>query len=80
MLDILRSKSRSVLTYVLFGIIIVVFVVSFGPGSQGCQVEGLSASSAVEVDGYVVAPADYEEAYGNLFRTSPTSLGCETWP
>jgi peptidyl-prolyl cis-trans isomerase D len=75
MLDILRAKSRSVLTYVLFGIIIVVFVVSFGPGSQGCQVEGLSASSAVEVDGYVVAPADYEEAYGNLFRTYQARVG-----
>jgi peptidyl-prolyl cis-trans isomerase D len=75
MLDILRSKSRSVLTYVLFGIIIVVFVVSFGPGSQGCQVEGLSASSAVEIDGYVVTPADYEEAYGNLFRTYQARMG-----
>ena len=75
MLDILRAKSRSVLTYVLFGIIIVVFVVSFGPGSQGCQVEGLSANSAVEIDGYVVAPADYEEAYGNLFRTYQARMG-----
>ena len=75
MLDILRSKSRSVLTYVLFGIIIVVFVVSFGPGSQGCQVEGLSAHSAVEVDGYVVTPADYDEAYGNLFRTYQARMG-----
>ena len=75
MLDILRSKSRSVLTYVLFGIIIVVFIVSFGPGSQGCQVEGLSAHSAVEIDGYVVAPADYEEAYGNLFRTYQARMG-----
>jgi peptidyl-prolyl cis-trans isomerase D len=75
MLDILRSKSRSVLTYVLFGIIIVVFVVSFGPGSQGCQVEGLSQTSAVEVDGYVVAPADYEEAYGNLFRNYQARMG-----
>ncbi len=75
MLDILRSKSRSVLTYVLFGIIIVVFVVSFGPGSQGCQVDTLSAHSAVEVDGYVVTPADYEEAYGNLFRTYQARMG-----
>lgn len=75
MLDILRSKSRSVLTYILFGIIIVVFVVSFGPGSQGCQVEGLSANSAVEIDGYVVAPADYEETYGNLFRNYQARMG-----
>jgi peptidyl-prolyl cis-trans isomerase D len=75
MLDILRQKSRSVLTYVLFGIIIVVFIVSFGPGSQGCQVDTLSAHSAVEVDGYVVTPADYEEAYGNLFRTYQGRMG-----
>jgi peptidyl-prolyl cis-trans isomerase D len=75
MLDILRSKSRSILTYVLFGIIIVVFVVSFGPGSQGCQVEGLAQTSAVEIDGYVVTPADYEEAYGNLFRTYQARMG-----
>jgi peptidyl-prolyl cis-trans isomerase D len=75
MLDILRSKSRSVLTYVLFGIIIVVFIVSFGPGSQGCQAEGISSSSAVEIDGYVVSPADYEEAYGNLFRTYQARMG-----
>ncbi len=75
MLDILRQKSRSVLTYVLFGIIIVVFIVSFGPGSQGCQVESMSAHSAVEVDGYVVTPADYEEAYGNLYRTYQARVG-----
>ena len=75
MLDILRQKSRSALTYVLFGIIIVVFVVSFGPGSQGCQVDTLSAHSAVEVDGYVVTPADYEDAYGNLFRTYQARMG-----
>ena len=75
MLDILRQKSRSVLTYVLFGIIIVVFVVSFGPGSQGCQVDSLSAHSAVEIDGYVVTPAEYEDAYGNLFRSYQARMG-----
>jgi peptidyl-prolyl cis-trans isomerase D len=75
MLDVLRSKSRSVLTYVLFGIIIIVFVVSFGPGSQGCQVTGLSANSAVEVDGYVVTPADYEQHYAQLVRTYQSRVG-----
>jgi peptidyl-prolyl cis-trans isomerase D len=75
MLDVLRSKSRSVLTYVLFGIIIIVFVVSFGPGSQGCQVQGLSATSAVEVDGYVVTPADYEQHYAQLVRTYQSRVG-----
>ena len=75
MLDILRSKSRSVLTYVLFGIIIV-FIISFGPGSQGCKTEGLSqASYAVEVDGTVVSPAEFEQAYAQLFRTYQTRVG-----
>jgi len=75
MLDILRSKSRSVLTYILFGIIILVFVISFGPGSQGCQVEGLSHSYAVEVDGYVVTPADFEQHYSQLFRAYQARVG-----
>jgi peptidyl-prolyl cis-trans isomerase D len=75
MLDVLRSKSRSVLTYILFGIIIIVFVVSFGPGSQGCQVTGLSSSTAVEIDGYVVTPADYEQHYAQLLRTYQSRVG-----
>jgi len=75
MLDILRSKSRSVLTYILFGIIIVVFVVSFGPGSQGCQILGASPTYAVEVDGYVVEPEDYEQHYNQLFRTYQARVG-----
>ena len=77
MLDILRSKSRSVLTYVLFGIIIVVFIISFGPGSQGCKTEGVSSSAsyAVEVDGTVVSPADFEQHYAQLFRSYQARVG-----
>jgi len=75
MLDILRSKSRSVLTYVLFGIIIIVFVVSFGPGSQGCQVTSLAQTTAVEVDGYVVSADDYEQHYAQLFRNYQARVG-----
>jgi peptidyl-prolyl cis-trans isomerase D len=75
MLDILRSKSRSVLTYVLFGIIIVVFVVSFGPGSQGCQVTSPSESYAVQVNGQGVEIQDYEQAYSQLYRTYQARMG-----
>jgi peptidyl-prolyl cis-trans isomerase D len=75
MLDILRTKSRSVLTYVLFGIIIIVFVVSFGPGSQGCQVTSLAQTTAVEVDGYVVSADDYEQHYAQLFRNYQARVG-----
>jgi peptidyl-prolyl cis-trans isomerase D len=36
MLDVFRRQSRSILIYVFFGIIIAVFVINFGPQSQGC--------------------------------------------
>jgi peptidyl-prolyl cis-trans isomerase D len=36
MLEAFRKQSRSVLIYVFFGIIIAVFVINFGPQSQGC--------------------------------------------
>jgi peptidyl-prolyl cis-trans isomerase D len=71
MLDTLRANSRSVLTYVLFGIIIVVFVVSFGPGSRGCADAGVRAASyAARVDGATVTAADYDQAYAQAFRTN----------
>ncbi len=69
MLDTLRANSRSILTYVLFGIIIVVFVVSFGPGSRGCSSgPGATESWAAKVNGRAVAPADFEQQYGQLAR------------
>jgi len=69
MLDTLRANSRSVLTYVLFGIIIIVFVVSFGPGSKGCSGGvGPSESWAAKVNGATVPPADFDQQYGQLLR------------
>jgi peptidyl-prolyl cis-trans isomerase D len=69
MLDTLRANSRSVLTYVLFGIIIVVFVVSFGPGSKGCgSPGGRSESWAAKVNGEAVAPSEFEQQYAQLLR------------
>jgi peptidyl-prolyl cis-trans isomerase D len=68
MLDTLRANSRSVLTYVLFGIIIVVFVVSFGPGSKG---NGLACSSptwAAQVNGTPVPPGEFAQAYLQIQR------------
>jgi peptidyl-prolyl cis-trans isomerase D len=69
MLDTLRANSRSVLTYVLFGIIIVVFVISFGPGSRGCSSGSTRAASwAAKVNGDVVSPGEFEAQYSNLLR------------
>jgi peptidyl-prolyl cis-trans isomerase D len=76
MLDILRANTRSVLTYVLFGIIIVVFVVSFGPGSRGCSGDGARGSNyAARVDGETVTAAEFEQAYAQLFKMYQTRLG-----
>ena len=76
MLDTLRANSRSVLTYVLFGIIIVVFVVSFGPGSKGCGATGGRAESwAAKVNGETVTPAEFEQQYGQLAKLYGQQIG-----
>ena len=78
MLDTLRANSRSVLTYVLFGIIIVVFVVSFGPGSRGCGAAGGRAESWVaKVDGVTVSPAEFDQQYGQLARLYGQQAGAD---
>ncbi|GEJ57970.1 peptidylprolyl isomerase [Anaeromyxobacter diazotrophicus] len=70
MLDTLRANSRSVLTYVLFGIIIIVFVVSFGPGSKGCSGGdiGTTQAWAAKVNGEAVSPTEFDQQYGQLLR------------
>ncbi len=68
MLDTLRANSRSVLTYVLFGIIIVVFVISFGPGSKGCGAGGRTETWAAKVNGAAVTPSEFDQQYAQLLR------------
>jgi peptidyl-prolyl cis-trans isomerase D len=69
MLDTLRANSRSVLTYILFGIIILVFVVSFGPGSRGCGGPGATGDSWVaRVNGQAIPPSEFDQQYGQLVR------------
>ena len=76
MLDTLRANSRSVLTYVLFGIIIVVFVVSFSPGSRGCTDTGvLEAAYAAKVNGITITAADFQQHYGQIFRSYQQRAG-----
>ncbi len=76
MLDILRANARSVLTYVLFGIIIVVFVVSFGPGSRGCSDTNVRQSGfAAKVNGTTVTAAEFEQHYAQLFRLYQARAG-----
>ena len=68
MLDTLRANSRSVLTYVLFGIIIVVFVVSFGPGSKGCGTLGHNETWAAQVNDRTISPGEFEQQYAQLYQ------------
>jgi len=76
MLDILRQNAKSTLTYALFGIIIVVFVVSFGPGSKGCGDARVSqASWAAQVNGADVSGGDFEQYYATIFRSYQARAG-----
>ena len=63
MLEILRAKSRSVVIYVLFGIIIVVFVISFGPGSKGCSLGQHTETWAAKVNGMEITPGAFQAQY-----------------
>jgi peptidyl-prolyl cis-trans isomerase D len=57
MLEQMRKNSRSLLIMILFGIIIVVFVISFGPQSQGatCDQSMDEAPYAAKVGGQIIS-------------------------
>ena len=69
MLEAMRRNSRSVIIYVLFGVIIAAFIISFGPGSRGFGSSGASgASYAAKVGGATISEADFHFAYMALTR------------
>jgi peptidyl-prolyl cis-trans isomerase D len=62
MLDQMRQQSRSLIIYVLFGVIIAVFIINFGPQSPGGCNRGKSAQATVEgarVKGHLLSRQDY---------------------
>jgi len=63
MLEQMRQQSRSLLIYVLFGIVIAVFIINFGPQSPGgCNRGGRVAQTNVEgarVKGHLLSRQDY---------------------
>ncbi len=63
MLETLRRNSRSPLIYLLFGILIAFFVLSFGPGSRGMVASSASSNTAAKVGGSKLSEQDFRFAY-----------------
>lgn len=76
MLDNLRANKGGIITYFFLFAIIIVFVVSFGPGSfdKGCSGQQAPVWAA-EVNGQVVTATEYEQAYGTLLRAFQQQAG-----
>jgi len=66
MLEQMRKSSQSLLIYVLFGIVIAVFIINFGPQSRGGSCESTMADDhyAAKVSGELVTRNDFR--YGFL--------------
>jgi peptidyl-prolyl cis-trans isomerase D len=76
MLDIFRSNTRSVLTYLFLAAIIVVFVLSFGPGSYsqgGCAAH--QATFAARVNGKAITTVEWERRYRQLLEIYQRQTG-----
>jgi peptidyl-prolyl cis-trans isomerase D len=67
MLDRIRKSSQSFLIYAIFGLLIAIFVISFGPQSRGVTCEAATADDhyAARVAGELVTKNDFR--FGYLF-------------
>jgi peptidyl-prolyl cis-trans isomerase D len=65
MLEQMRRSSQSLLIYVLFGIVIAVFIINFGPHSGGCDgsPNAKVSDEAAKVDGRTLSSQDFRYAY-----------------
>src|SRR5689334_11882526 len=63
MLKGLRENSKNLVMTIFFAIIIVVFILQFGPGSQGASCSGFRGGAyALKVKGHKVKVEDFREA------------------
>ena len=69
MLQAMRRNSRHAIIYVLFGILIAAFVISFGPGSRGFGYSGPSSAYAAKIAGSTVSEQEFHFAYVALGAT-----------
>ena len=71
MLEQLRRNSRSFIIWILFGIIITVFIISFGPQAQKTSLScGHSGEDGLEVAGDAVPTSSWRFALNGLKRSS----------
>lgn len=66
MLDGMRKHANSYITSMLFAIIIIVFVFSFGPGSA--RYCGAALPVAASVNGRVISTAQFQQQYARTFE------------
>jgi len=79
MLDTMRRHSKSGILYLIFGVIILVFVFSFGAGSSGFRIGDLSTDSlrAAEVNGQSIPTDRFEREYSAKVREFQERFGGE---
>jgi peptidyl-prolyl cis-trans isomerase D len=63
MLKLMRDSSKNFLIYLMFGVLVFVFAVSFGPGGNSC--DGVNVEYAARVDGEVIRPQDFGLRFQN---------------
>lgn len=70
MLEQSRKQGASIFIYLIFGLLIVIFVINFNPGAGGRQGEGCSGTdnTVVRVDGKDVTQTAYHVAYANPYN------------
>ena len=72
MLDLMRKNAQSTVIYLIFGVLIVVFAFSFGPGSGSCA--SGPADFAAKVDGDVIRRQEFSLLY-NRYLDQQRFLG-----
>jgi peptidyl-prolyl cis-trans isomerase D len=77
MLEGLRANKGGIITWIFLGAIILVFVISFGPGSfskggAGC---GGAPAYAARVNGRTIPAVEWERQYGQLFNLYQAQMG-----
>jgi peptidyl-prolyl cis-trans isomerase D len=77
MLEGLRANKGGIITWIFLGAIIVVFVISFGPGSlnQGGGCAGAGASYAAKVNGKTIPALEWERQYSQLYDLYQSQMG-----